>query len=60
MKHLEDLRRPIRTLGDRYVPQGFGFIAPHWEPRVGFAGTYDEAWQKNRAPHLPKPKACPR
>ncbi|MBN1961012.1 MAG: DUF2169 domain-containing protein [Deltaproteobacteria bacterium] len=35
-------------------PVGFSFIAPTWQPRIGFAGTYDEQWQKKRAPFLPK------
>ncbi len=32
---------------------GFGPIPPHWEPRSKYAGTYDEAWQKNRSPLFP-------
>lgn len=51
--NIEDPMQPIKSLGDRYVPQGFGFIPPTWEPRVRYAGTYDEAWEKNRAPYLP-------
>jgi hypothetical protein len=35
-------------------PAGFGPIAPHWMPRAGFAGTYDDAWKANQAPLLPK------
>lgn len=34
-------------------PAGFGPIAPHWQPRAGLAGTYDTAWQENRAPLPP-------
>ena len=34
-------------------PAGFGAIARHWSPRVEFAGTYDEAWEKTRSPLLP-------
>jgi len=29
-------------------------VAPHWEPRRSRAGTYDEAWQRDRAPLLPE------
>jgi hypothetical protein len=32
---------------------GFAPIAPHWEPRKSFAGTYDEQWEATRAPYLP-------
>lgn len=33
---------------------GLGPIAPHWQPRVARAGTYDEAWQRDRMPLLPR------
>jgi hypothetical protein len=36
------------------APAGFGPIASFWHPRITFAGTYDEAWQKSRAPLLPE------
>ena len=35
-------------------PAGFGPIPCDWQPRVGLAGTYDEAWQKERQPLVPK------
>jgi hypothetical protein len=35
------------------APPGFGPIAPHWQPRVSLAGTYDEAWRASRAPLRP-------
>jgi hypothetical protein len=42
-------------LGERgNVPASFGPIHRHWAPRLGFAGTYDEAWQKTRMPLLPR------
>ncbi len=52
--NLEDPARPLKGWGDRPTPAGFGFTSPHWEPRPRLAGTYDEAWQKERAPLLPK------
>ncbi|MGD9201498.1 MAG: DUF2169 domain-containing protein [Chitinispirillia bacterium] len=33
---------------------GYGFIDSSWEPRITYAGTYDDAWQKNQSPLLPK------
>lgn len=50
--NIEDPQRPY---GDwrRGQPAGFGPIARHWAPRVGLAGTYDEAWEKARSPLLP-------
>jgi hypothetical protein len=38
---------------DQVAPAGFGPIAPHWQPRVGLAGTYDAAGRANRAPLPP-------
>lgn len=37
----------------RAQPVGFGAIARHWQPRAGFGGTFDAAWEKTRAPILP-------
>jgi hypothetical protein len=52
--NVEDPRAPIRNVTDRPAPAGFGFVAPHWQPRAALAGTYDAAWQKTRSPLLPK------
>jgi hypothetical protein len=49
----EDPRLRIASFKDRPAPCGFGAIAPHWQPRVRLAGTYDDAWQKQRCPLLP-------
>lgn len=35
-------------------PAGFGPIACHWEPRIGYAGIYDAAWVSQRKPLLPE------
>jgi hypothetical protein len=51
--NLEDPRAPFEGGGDRPRTVGFGPIAPHWRPRVQYAGTYDAAWQRRRAPLLP-------
>ena len=45
----EALERP----GQNPTPACFAPAAPHWLPRRGFAGTYDESWQRRRAPYLP-------
>lgn len=52
--NLETSGHPIMTIGDEPPPAGFGYIGPSWQPRVSFAGTYDEAWQRSQAPYLPK------
>lgn len=53
LPNLEDPRQLIRSHTDQPVPACFGFSAPSWLPRASFAGTYDEAWKKSRAPYLP-------
>ena len=34
-------------------PAGFGPVGRHWQPRVKYAGTYDDAWMDERMPFLP-------
>lgn len=53
LPNIEDPKNLIKSWGDQTVPQGFGFVAPAWLPRRSYAGTYDEDWQKKRAPYLP-------
>jgi len=43
----------VNSWKDRPNPAGFGPIASHWQPRAGFAGTYDDRWMKERQPLLP-------
>lgn len=52
--NLEDPRQLLHSAGDVVTPAGFGFISPNWQPRVSYAGTYDEQWQTRRAPYLPE------
>jgi len=54
LPNLEDPSALIRGPKDRPAPAGFGPVAPHWEPRKSYAGTYDEGWMKTRAPYLPR------
>lgn len=53
LPNIEDPKQLIRAPNDRPTPACFGFGAPNWEPRMAYAGTYDDAWQKTRAPYLP-------
>jgi len=54
LPNLEDPRDEIENVKDAPAPACFGFVPPSWQPRRGFAGTYDEAWTKRRAPYLPE------
>jgi len=53
LPNIEDPKRPLKLYGDTPPPAGFGFISPHWQPRASYVGTYDEKWEKERAPLLP-------
>lgn len=53
LPNLEDPQAPLQSPEDRPQPMGFAPIAPTWFPRRGFAGTYDAAWTRQRAPFLP-------
>lgn len=54
LPNIEDPGDPLRTWGQVVTPTGVGFTSPHWWPRPLLAGTYDEDWQRERMPRLPK------
>jgi hypothetical protein len=51
--NLEPEGERLERQGQRLTPVCFAPSAPHWLPRRGYAGTYDAAWQRTRAPYLP-------
>lgn len=51
--NIEDPEHPFQSYGDTPPPIGFGFIAPNWQPRLAYGGTYDEKWDQTRKPLLP-------
>jgi hypothetical protein len=53
LPNLEDPKHLIRHWKDQPTPACFAFSSPNWQPRVAYAGTYDEHWQHNVAPYLP-------
>jgi hypothetical protein len=53
LPNLEDPRNLISSWDSRPTPVGFGFYGRGWMPRLRYAGTYDEEYQKERAPALP-------
>lgn len=53
LPNLEDVNKLLTKPGDQVDPACFGFVDPAWLPRRSHAGTYDEAWQRKRAPYLP-------
>ena len=54
LPNLEDPGHLIQDISDTPVPACFAPCAPNWQPRVDYAGTYDEQWQRTRAPYLPQ------
>ena len=40
--------------GQNVLAAAFGPVGRHWEPRVRYAGTYDDRWTEDRMPLLPK------
>jgi hypothetical protein len=53
LPNTEETGVPIVSPDGEYRPMAFGPIGRHWQPRVGYAGTYDAHWQENVFPFLP-------
>jgi hypothetical protein len=53
LPNVEPLDEPVTSLSQAPTPVGFGPVGAHWMPRVHYAGTYDAAWEAQRAPYLP-------
>jgi len=51
--NLEDPAAPLQQIGETPAPACLAPIAPSWLQRRRYAGTYDERWQRSRAPYLP-------
>ncbi|MDX2505189.1 MAG: DUF2169 domain-containing protein [Gammaproteobacteria bacterium] len=54
LPNLEDPNNLITSISQQPTPACFAVSAPHWRPRSGYAGTYDDVWQTQRAPYLPE------
>lgn len=53
LPNLENPREIIYKWSDKPKPVGFGALGRGWQPRIAFAGTYDEQWKDDRFPFLP-------
>ncbi len=53
LPNIESPQDLIVSPEDTPDPAGFSFIAPFWNPRAKYAGTYDDEWELERAPYLP-------
>lgn len=54
LPNIEDPGCLIEDWSDRPSPTGVGPIARNWQPRLGYAGIYDDAWIERRAPLWPE------
>jgi hypothetical protein len=53
LPNTEELVRPVNWVNGDFKPMSFGAIGRHWQPRVAYAGTYDEKWLEEHSPFLP-------
>ncbi|WP_437882279.1 DUF2169 family type VI secretion system accessory protein [Pseudomonas sp. LRF_L74] len=53
MPTTEALGKPIDSPHGNFEPMALGPIGRHWAQRIGFAGTYDDAWLADHFPFLP-------
>jgi hypothetical protein len=53
LPNIEEPQRPMRAWSDKPDPIGFGPVGRNWQPRLSFAGTYDQKWMDERLPFLP-------
>lgn len=53
LPNIEHPEHPLTHWQQKPPVAGFGFIDASWQPRMSLVGTYDDAWQQNKAPLLP-------
>ncbi|MEO1082191.1 MAG: DUF2169 domain-containing protein [Pseudomonadota bacterium] len=53
LPNTEELDHPVKQPDRSYVPMAFGPVGRGWQPRVQFAGTYDQDWIDRTFPFLP-------
>ncbi|CAM2011230.1 DUF2169 family type VI secretion system accessory protein [Acanthopleuribacter pedis] len=53
LPNIETIDQPLTHWQQKPPVAGFGFIDTSWQPRMALVGTYDETWQRNKAPLLP-------
>jgi hypothetical protein len=53
MPNTEEIGQSVSWVNGSYKPMSFGPIGRHWDPRVTYAGTYDQQWLDEEFPFLP-------
>ena len=51
--NIEYANQRLKSQSDHPAPAALGVVGRGWEPRIRFAGTYDQVWLKERWPLLP-------
>lgn len=54
LPNTEERGDPVTGKSGNHRPMSFGAIGRHFEPRLRYAGTYDEEWLENVFPFLPE------
>lgn len=54
LPNVEYPEQPVASPGKGGRAAGFGPIPAAWEPRLTLAGTYDDAWARERRPLVPR------
>lgn len=54
LPNTEAIGQPVLSPDGRYTPMALGPLGRGWSDRSRFAGTYDQAWQDDVFPFLPK------
>ncbi|MDB6159673.1 MAG: hypothetical protein JWO04_3379 [Gammaproteobacteria bacterium] len=52
LPNTEELGTSVTAPDGAYRPMSFGAIGRHWEPRLKYAGTYDQHWRDKEFPFL--------
>ena len=53
LPNIERMDGVMRSWADKPEPIGFGPVGRGWQPRIAFAGTYDQKWMDENLPFLP-------
>lgn len=53
LPNLNEPHRPVDNHSSNYTPMSFGPVGRSWQPRLAYAGTYDDNWKENVFPLPP-------
>ena len=53
LPNTEEINHPVSRSNGSYKPMAFGPVGRGWQPRIEWAGTYDQNWMDHKFPFLP-------